>query len=263
MYEFLSHLLSDHTSDSPFACFDAFHLSVLFITAAALVFLISYIKKQNKPMQHQTLNLLISSAFALYMLDFFLMPFAYGVIDVEKLPFHICTAMCVMCFLSRHHSKLSKYKFQFALFGFISNLVYLIYPAGIMWYRISFFSYRVIQTLLFHALMTCSCLCTLLFDEIDINSNLWKKELLVICFMSVWACLGSTLYAGYPQTLNWFFVKQDPFYLIPASIAPFIMPIINPLLFFIIGRTVMQMIRELLSNKLPSFLPHSPPLNDI
>ena len=122
---------------------------------------------------------------------------------------------------------------QFALFGLISNLVYLIYPAGIMWYRLSFFSYRVIQTLLFHALMTCSCLCTLLFDEIDINSNLWKKELLVICFMSVWACLGSTLYAGYPQTLNWFFVKQDPFYLIPASIAPFIMPIINPLLFFI------------------------------
>lgn len=71
-------------------------------------------------------------AFGLYIADFFLMPFACGRIDIEKLPFHICTAMCVACFISRHNRHLRKYSLHFALLGFLSNLVYLIYPDGVM-----------------------------------------------------------------------------------------------------------------------------------
>ena len=112
---------------------------------------------------------LIKFAFSLYILDLFLMPLAYGEIDIEKLPFHACTSMCVMCFLSYYNTFLEKYRTSFVLLGFISNLVYLLYPAGVMWYGVHPMSYRVIQTLLFHASMTVYCLLTLVFNYKNIN----------------------------------------------------------------------------------------------
>ena len=37
----------------------------------------------------------------------------------------------------------------------------------------------------------------------------------------------------YNHNFNWFFVIQDPFYLLPKNIAPFIMPFVNVIIFFI------------------------------
>ena len=66
-------------------------------------------KKQSTKVK--AINLVISLVFGLYILDFFLMPFAYGEIDLEKLPFHICTTMCVLSYLSRHTKFFSKFIF--------------------------------------------------------------------------------------------------------------------------------------------------------
>ncbi|MBR4861973.1 MAG: YwaF family protein [Firmicutes bacterium] len=181
----------------------------------------------------------INTAFGLYILDFFLMPFAYGEIDIEKLPFHACTAMCVMCFLSRHNGFLGNFKLQFAMLGFVSNLVYLIYPAGLMWYQVHPLSYRVMQTLLFHGVMTAYGISVLLFDD---HKREWKKDLAVISAMVLWALLGNTLYNGQAwgktQFFNWFFVVRDPFYILPEQIAPFVMPVLNMALFMAVETVV-------------------------
>ena len=153
-------------------------------------------------------------------------------LKVEKLPFHACTAMCVMCFLSRHNKCIERYKIQVAMLGFVSNLVYLIYPAGLMWYQIHPFSYRVIQTLLFHGVMTGYGLLMILFSD---YKREWKKDMHVICVMTAWAVLGNVLYNGQAwgrtNFFNWFFVVQDPFGILPENIAPCIMPIFNIVLF--------------------------------
>ena len=39
---------------------------------------------------------------------------------------------------------------------------------------------------------------------------------------------------GYSHFFNWFFVVRDPFYAIPETIAPFIMPLLNIVLFFVV-----------------------------
>lgn len=242
MYSFLSDLLSDKKGGIVFSCFGASHFCYLLTAIAVAVLAVLYLKNKSSEIQQKTISRFIHLAFAVYIADFFLMPFAYGKIDVEKLPFHICTAMCVMCFWSRHNAFLGKFKSQFALLGFVSNLIYLFYPAGVMWYQVHPLSYRVVQTLLFHALMAIYGLLVLIFED---GPQSWKqcyKDFALIVFMTVWAILGNAFYSGtawgITNNFNWFFVIRDPFYILPENIAPYVMPFLNIAAFFAVTMLV-------------------------
>jgi len=236
MYKVLHELLSDKTGGAVFSCFGIWHLCYLFAAAAAGVLLFVLLKRRDETGRRAVIRRLIHCAFGLYLADFFLMPLAFGEIDIEKLPFHVCTAMCVMCFLSHHWARLEKYRVHVALLGFLSNLVYLIYPAGVMWYQVHPLSYRVVQTLLFHGCMTLYGLFELMFGAGKLAWKTCHKDLAVLIAMTAWARIGNTVYNGqsgsYDHFFNWFFVVRDPFYLLPEHIAPWVMPILNIAVFF-------------------------------
>ena len=236
MYSFLHALLSDKKGGEIFTCFGLWHFCYILLTVAVTATLFFVLKKKDRGTREKALTRCISFVFALYILDFFLMPFAYEQIDIEKLPFHVCTAMCVACFLSRHTRFFGRFRLNFALLGFISNLVYLIYPAGVMWHAVHPLSYRVVQTLLFHGAMTAYGFLSLAFDPEGLSWRTCPKDLLTVVLMTVWAILGNALYTGsagsYSHNFNWFFVTQDPFQLLDARIAPFVMPVIDVAVFF-------------------------------
>lgn len=228
MYKLISELLSDQKGGITFTCFGTWHLVYLLLIFSAITFAVHYLRHKPDEVKQQILQWSIHFSFSLYILDFFLMPFAYGEIDLEKLPFHVCTAMCVMCFLSRHSRLLQPLKLQFAMLGLVSNLIYVIYPAGVAWYQIHPLSYRTIQTILFHGSMAAYGIFVLAFDETKLNPKDWRKYLTTIVGMVLWACLGNLLYNGtrgsYSHFFNWSFVVRDPFYLLPENISPFFMP---------------------------------------
>jgi len=242
MYAMLSEFFSDKKEGPVFSCFGGWHLCYMLVLLFLIFAVIFILRNKDEILRQKAIAFFINCAFSLYIADFFLMPFAYGKMDVEKLPFHICTAMCVMCFWSRHNTFLGKFKQQFALLGFISNLIYFVYPAGLMWYQVHPFSYRVLQTLLFHGLMAIYGLLVLIFDDIKFNRNTCRKDFAVIAAMTLWALLGNALYTGQAwgqsYDFNWFFVSQDPFYILPEHIAPFIMPPLNITLFFAVDMLV-------------------------
>ena len=230
MYELLHEILKDQKTDVVFKCFGIYHIIYMILTFIAIAFMVFILKNKAKDTKQKVITTLINIAFGLYILDFFLMPIAYKEIDIEKLPFHICTLSCVMCFLTRHTKRFSKFAHQFAVLGLIGNLIYVIYPAGVGWYMIHPLSYRVIQTLLFHAVMTSYGVVTLCFDEVSLEYKKSYKELIIIVIMTLWAILGNFIYngkiEGYNHFFNWFFVIQDPFYILPSEISKFIMPIV-------------------------------------
>ena len=236
MYSFLHKLLSDKKGREIFTLFGAWHFLYIGLTLFTVIAVLLCFKNKNADLKQKATRIFINIGFGLYILDIFLMPLAYGEIDIEKLPFHACTAMCLMCFLSYHIRFLEKYRRSFVLLGFISNLVYLIYPAGVMWHAVHPLSYRVIQTLLFHSVMTIYGFLTLIFECEKINLRKWYRDLSVIVCMTLWAILGNYVYNGtsdrYSHFYNWFFVVRDPFYAIPESVSPFIMPFLNIALFF-------------------------------
>lgn len=247
MYSVLHELLEDKKGGEIFTLFSFWHFLYILLTLMALIFL--FLRCRNKGSREKAARVLIHTAFVMYILDIFLMPLAYGEIDIEKLPFHACTAMCVMSFLSWHIPALKKYRSAFAMLGFLTNLVYLIYPAGVMWHGVHPLSYRVIQTLLFHSVMTVYGGLALAADWDDLGIGQWRKGLTVLVCMTLWALLGNYAYngesEGYSHFFNWFFVVRDPFYLLPEKVAPFVMPLINIVLFFMV-ETVLYAIMSLI-----------------
>lgn len=236
MYALMQQLLSDKKGGVIFTCFGVWHILYMVAIFGTILTAIFLLRNKSGTIRQRALDIAIGCAFGLYIADFFLMPFAYGEIDIEKLPFHMCTAMCVLCFLSRKNAFLGKWKLQFAVLGLISNIIYVIYPAGVGWYQIHPLSYRTVQTLLFHGVMSAYGIFTLALGEETLQ---WKKcyrELLIIVAMTLWALLGNTLYNGtagdYSHYFNWFFVTQDPFYLLPKDIAPIVMPFVMILVMF-------------------------------
>lgn len=236
MYEQLNAVLSDQKGGVIFTCFGIWHILYMLAIFGMILLVVQLASGKSRAVRQRIIDISICLAFGLYIADFFLMPFAYGEIDIEKLPFHMCTAMCVLCFLSRKNAFLGKWKTQFAVLGLISNLIYVVYPAGVGWYQIHPLSYRTVQTLLFHGAMTAHGIFVLALGEETVQ---WKKsyrEFLIIVAMVLWALLGNTLYNGtagdYSHYFNWFFVTQDPFYLLPKNVAPFVMPFVMILVMF-------------------------------
>jgi len=230
MYNILSDLLSDKKGGAVFNCFGLWHIIYMCIIFVIIFFIATFLKNKNNGTKSRIITNTVNCAFALYISDFFLMPFAYGEIDLEKLPFHMCTAMCVMCFISRHLPALERHKQTFAMLGLISNVIYVIYPAGLGWHSVHHFSYRVIQTILFHGIMTAYGILVLIYESNSSTKKSLQNDLYATVFMTLWALLGNTFYNGshgeYSHFFNWFFVVRDPFYILPESIARYVMPFI-------------------------------------
>ena len=236
MYSILHQLLSDRKDGEIFTAFGAWHIGYILLVLLAAVLVLFCTRRQSPAGKEKTARVFIDLAFGLYMAEFFLMPFAYGEIDIEKLPFHICTAMCVMCFWSAHSRALENWRIHFALLGFVLNLVYLIYPAGMFWRELHPLSYRVAQTLIFHGIMVIYGLLMLRADGERLSPTAGRRDLIVVVGMVLWALFGNALYTGsegiYSHDFNWFFVVRDPFGLIDESVARFVMPVLNAVLFF-------------------------------
>lgn len=236
MYKILSELLSDKKGDVIFECFNLWHYLYMAVIFGAIIGVILLLRKKSEKAKRRAADVAVGIALGLYALDFFLMPFAYGEIHIEKLPFHVCTAMCVMCFLSRRVRFLEKFKGQLALLGFLSNLIYVLYPAGVMWCQIHPLSYRAVQTLMFHGAMTAYGIFVLVFGEVKLNWKKCYKELAVIGGMTAWALIGNILYDGhvgdYSYDANWFFLVRDPLSVIPADISPYVLPFVVIAAFF-------------------------------
>ena len=245
MYSGLRELLSDRKGGRTFSCFGPWHIGYIVLFLSVAVLLLLWLKKRPDGVKGRAVRLWINLAFGLYITDFFLMPFAYGEIDLEKLPFHVCTAMCVMCFVTYNSTFLQKYRSSFVLLGLISNLVYLIYPAGVMWHQVHPLTYRVVQTLIFHGCMTVFGVLALAYDR---KENKPFRDLAVLIAMTLWAVLGNFLYNGeadgYSHVFNWFFVVQDPFGMVPEQIAPYIMPLVNIVVFFAVELLVSKIISK-------------------
>ena len=241
MYPYLHELLADRRGGLVFTCFGPWHFFWIALTAAVCVLLYRALSKRDAATRARWLDRLTALAFGLYILDFFLMPLAYGEIDIEKLPFHACTAMCVCCFWSCHSPRLGRFRASFALLGFVSNVVYLLYPAGVMWHAVHPVSYRVIQTLGFHGLMSVACLLTLVFGDL----GTWRQHLSVTAAMTAWAMLGNGVYNSEARVYNWFFVVRDPFGILPAAVSPLVMPVLNIVLFFSVEMAVCNLLRRL------------------
>lgn len=227
MFETISEILRDQ--EKGVFVFDAFSLChIIYMLAIFGLIALTIVLFKNKSQNTKTkiVNFTVSLALGLYVLDFFLMPFSEGEIDVVKLPFHVCTLMSVMCFLARHTKFFARFKTSFTMMGLIGALMYLTYPSGVS--SADGYSYRIVQTVLYHGLMIAQGILALAFGDVKLEWKTITKDLFCIACMAAWAVLGNVMYGvKTPDGLdsyNWFFVVEDPFGLFDAKLGQYVMP---------------------------------------
>ena len=139
-------------------------------------------------------------------------------IDIDKLPFHICTFISIMIPFAQFNSKAkngTSFREVVACLAIVSSLMYITYPGSALG-EIGTFSYKVVQTFVFHGLVFSWGVLSLTTGSISLKfKNIWK-QLVGILIIMVWATFGNYTYDDY----NWFFLKTSIFPFIPDALMP-------------------------------------------
>ena len=83
LYPVLNQFLADKKGDEIFTCFSLWHWAYIIFALACIVAVILTLRGKKQETKDRVLSVLCAVPLALYMADFFLMPLAYGAIDVD------------------------------------------------------------------------------------------------------------------------------------------------------------------------------------
>lgn len=205
--------------------FSIWHIMYIVLIVGLTIGMAFILKNKSEKTKKVVLSVLAIAAISVYIADFFIMPLnrANGdptrqLIDIDKLPFHICTFISIMIPFAQFNSKAQKgtsFREVVACLAIVSSLMYITYPGSALG-EIGTFSYKVVQTFAFHGLVFSWGVLSLTTGSITLKfKNIWK-QLVGILIIMAWATLGNNAYADY----NWFFLKTSIFPFIPDALMP-------------------------------------------
>ena len=200
--------------------FSIWHIMYIVLIVGSTIGAAFILKNKSEKTKRIVLSVLAIAAISAYIADFFLMPLnrTSGDIDIDKLPFHICTFVSVMIPFAQFNSKAKKgtsFREVVACLAIVSSLMYVTYPGSALG-DIGTFSYKVVQTFLFHGLVFAWGVLSLTTGSVTLKfKNIWKPLIGILIIMA-WATIGNYSYADY----NWFFLKTSIFPFIPDQLMP-------------------------------------------
>ena len=164
-----------------------------------------------------------------YFSDFFVHDFVYGEMNMDKLPFHVCTVLCPLVLVAQFNKNGHKIAEPVATLATLAPMMYLCYPASVgtgePW------CYQAVQTMFFHGVLMAWGILNIALGAVkpDIR-HIWKSAVL-LTGITLWAKLGNVLLEH-----NWFFLEEDAFYigLVEQGIIPkWVLMVVNPVVFFL------------------------------
>ena len=193
-------------------------------------------KGENK--KEQVLRFLAYALVLSYLSDFFVHDFVYGGMNMDKLPFHICTALCPLVAIAQFNHKGDRIKEPTAVLATLAPLMYLCYPASVgdgePW------CYQAVQTMFFHGVLLAWGVLNLALGKVQLRWNHFWKCTAMLVAMTLWAKLGNTLLEH-----NWFFLNEDALYigLVSGGVIPkWSLMIINPIVFSLAAMAVYALV---------------------
>lgn len=187
------------------------------------------LRHKNAAEKEKALRVLAYALVLSYLSDFFVHEFVYGGLKTDKLPFHICTALCPLMAIAQFNRNGHKIMEPIAMLSVLAPMMYLCYPASIgdgePW------CYQAVQTMFYHGVLMAWGILSIALGAVkpDIRQA-WKSGVLLIA-ITLWAKLGNIL-----MEHNWFFLEEDAFYigLVEGGVIPkWSLMIINPVVFFL------------------------------
>ncbi len=217
------------------------HIVYILLIGGIITGLYFHLRKKDAFAKKKAMRVLVNVLVFSYLSDFFIHEFVYasyddvgnlisgGGLDLDKLPFHLCTALCPVVAFTQYNKKGRKILEPVCVLAILAPLMYLAYPASIgngePW------CYQAVQTMFFHGTLLAWGMLNVLLGITELKiKNCWKCAIALVG-ITLWAKLGNILYGH-----NWFFLQEDAFYIGLVEnygMPSWILMIINPIVFFL------------------------------
>lgn len=202
-----------------FSIWHFLYIILIFGLSIAACFLL---KNKSQETKDRVLKITAYAVIITYIADFFIQPLARSnyEMDVDKLPFHICTLMgCIIPFV-QFNKKFTKIKDVIACLSIVASLMYITYPGSALG-NITPWCYKVVQTFLFHGLVFAWGLFSVCLGSVKFEFKKIWKELIAIFLIILWANFGNQIYSHEDHHYDWFFITGSTFPFVPTWLMPF------------------------------------------
>ena len=220
--------------------FSPAHFVYLALIIGAIVGTYFLMRNRSYEAKVKLLTAMVAVLLVSYISDFFVHEFVYasyddagnlisgGGLNMDKLPFHICTFLCPVACLVQFNKKLNRFLEPVVMLSVLAPMMYIVYPAAIgdgePW------CYQAVQTMFYHGTLMAWGILNLALGVCKPSiKRCWHGGVL-LAIITLWAKLGNVLLEH-----NWFFLEEDAFYigLVGNGILPaWTLMIINPIVFF-------------------------------
>lgn len=210
--------------------FSPSHFVYLLLIFGGVIAAYFALRSRPMPKKERAMRFLAYALIISYLSDFFVHDFVYGEMNMDKLPFHICTVLCPLVAIAQFNRNGKKIQEPIAILAIIAPMMYLCYPASIgdgePW------CYQAVQTMFYHGVLMAWGILTVSLGIVSPKiNNSWKCGAFLVG-ITLWAKLGNVLLEH-----NWFFLEEDAFYigLVEQGIIPkWVLMIVNPIVFFLV-----------------------------
>ena len=190
------------------------HILYAILIFGAVIGLGFLFSKKSEKFKDNVLTIIAYSILFLYLADFFIQPLmhgdtsVHGEMNIDKLPFHICTVMCPLIILFHQFKKLSFAKEALAFLAMVGSTMYLTYPSGAVDADTSPFCYRVLQTFLYHGLVFAWGYYMVVLKKVKPSIKRCWQPIVGLCCLACWATFGRLIYAVGDNTYDWLFLVK-------------------------------------------------------
>ena len=221
--------MSHFDSGIKITAFSIPHFVYMFLIFGGIFLAWWILRKKDTQAHDRALRFLAYALVLSYLSDFFVHDFVYGGLNMDKLPFHICTVLCPTVAITQFNHRGDKIREPVAVLATLAPLMYLCYPASVgdgePW------CYQAVQTMFFHGVLLAWGVLNLALGKVRLSwKNCWHSGVGLVG-ITLWAKLGNVLLEH-----NWFFLNEDCFYigLVANGVIPrWSLMILNPIIFFL------------------------------
>ncbi len=207
------------------AFMNPWHIAYIVMILGAAIVLAITLKDKSEKTKRTILSVYLIASVASYCLDYVFMAFAHNEIDIDKLPFHICTSMGIIAAFGFFNQKMKWLKQPSAVLALVATLMYITYPGSAIG-DISPFCYKVVQTFFYHGALFTFGFLALAWGEVRLDiKKVWKEALLLV-FIVVWATIGNTMFNDGTRHYDWFFLTGSTFSFLPPIVVFFAVPVV-------------------------------------
>ena len=191
------------------------HIIYILLIVSAIVALSCAFYRKSDRVKNKVVNITAIFIITLYIFDFIVQPIWAGELLIDKLPFHLCTAVgCLIPFVTFN----KRFKFlekPVVVWAILAPLIFIFAPLNYINRAVEPYSYPIVQTFIYHGAEVFWGVFMLISKRVKLKWNSVWQPIVGLLPMAIWASLGNIIYGSKAPSESFMFLNTDI-----SSVAP-------------------------------------------